>query len=105
MFNLAEELFAPGRKHTDDERRRLALTREEPGDGDLSRGPIDLASGRVTIRVPGEGAHDDHRRSAADEMPADTPDTALTDTRPADAGPSEPGPSDSSDIPQVVSGK
>ncbi|MFF8277380.1 DUF6191 domain-containing protein [Streptomyces lateritius] len=96
MFNLAEELFAPGRKHTDDERRRLALTREEPGDGDLSRGPIDLASGRVTIRVPGEGAR---------EMPTDMPDTALTDAGPAEPGPSEPGPSDSSDIPQVVSGK
>ncbi|MBT2438740.1 hypothetical protein J7E93_01075 [Streptomyces sp. ISL-36] len=54
MFNLAEELFAPGRKHTDDERRRLALTREDPGDGDPSRGPIDLSSGRVTIRVPSE---------------------------------------------------
>ncbi|MFF5974592.1 DUF6191 domain-containing protein [Streptomyces sp. NPDC012769] len=51
MFNLMEELFAPGRKHTDDERQRLALTREDVGDGDRHKGPIDLASGKVTIRV------------------------------------------------------
>ncbi|WP_137993195.1 DUF6191 domain-containing protein [Streptomyces vilmorinianum] len=51
MFNLMEELFAPGRKHTEDERQRLALTREDLGDGDPGRGPIDLTSGRVTIRV------------------------------------------------------
>ncbi|MFD7975803.1 DUF6191 domain-containing protein [Streptomyces sp. NPDC059071] len=47
-----EELFAPGRKHTEDERQRLALTREDIGDGDPHRGPIDLASGKVTIRIP-----------------------------------------------------
>ncbi|WP_198944034.1 DUF6191 domain-containing protein [Streptomyces sp. CB03234] len=52
MFNLMEELFAPGRKHSDEERRRLALTREDLGDNDPSRGPIDLASGTVTIRAP-----------------------------------------------------
>lgn len=55
MFNMAEEFFAPSRKHTDDERRRLALTREDLGDGDPSRGPIDLTSGQVTIRVPAPG--------------------------------------------------
>ena len=52
MFNLMEELFAPGRKHTDEERQRLALTREDLGDADPHKGPIDLASGKVTIRVP-----------------------------------------------------
>ncbi|MFJ4873486.1 DUF6191 domain-containing protein [Streptomyces sp. NPDC088757] len=46
------ELFAPGRKHAEDERQRLALTREDQGDADPGRGPIDLRSGRVTIRVP-----------------------------------------------------
>ncbi|MFE3070012.1 DUF6191 domain-containing protein [Streptomyces sp. NPDC059247] len=47
------ELFAPGRRHTTEELRRQALTREDPGDADPSRGPIDLGSGRVTIRLPG----------------------------------------------------
>ncbi|MFJ4906263.1 DUF6191 domain-containing protein [Streptomyces sp. NPDC093249] len=47
------ELFAPGRRHTTEELRRQALTREDPGDADPSRGPIDLRSGRVTIRLPG----------------------------------------------------
>ncbi|MFE2013107.1 DUF6191 domain-containing protein [Streptomyces sp. NPDC059491] len=56
MFGGIEELFAPGRRHTEEELRRQALTREDPGDADPSRGPIDLRSGRVTIRVPRPGA-------------------------------------------------
>lgn len=53
MFNMFEELFAPGRKHTHDEKRRLELTRVDTTDGDPGRGPIDLASGKVVIRLPG----------------------------------------------------
>lgn len=34
MFNAFEELFAPGRKHTRDEQKRLELTREDVGDND-----------------------------------------------------------------------
>ncbi|MFB8178861.1 DUF6191 domain-containing protein [Streptomyces sp. NPDC055966] len=52
MFNAFEELFAPGRKHTRDEQNRLELTREDVGDGDPGRGPIDLASGKVVVRLP-----------------------------------------------------
>ncbi|MFE4538335.1 DUF6191 domain-containing protein [Streptomyces scopuliridis] len=54
MFNLIEELFAPGRKHTDEERKRLELTRVDADDSDPGRGPIDLASGKVTIRLPAQ---------------------------------------------------
>ncbi len=42
----------PGRKHGDDERKRLELSREDVGDADPGRGPIDLASGKVTVRRP-----------------------------------------------------
>jgi hypothetical protein len=52
MFNMFEELFAPGRKHTRDEQNRLELTREDVGDGDSGRGPIDLTSGKVVVRRP-----------------------------------------------------
>ncbi|MGN5380278.1 hypothetical protein BIV25_04155 [Streptomyces sp. MUSC 14] len=52
MFNAFEELFAPSRKHTQDEQNRLELTREDVGDGDPGRGPIDLASGKVVVRLP-----------------------------------------------------
>ncbi|MFF4018477.1 DUF6191 domain-containing protein [Streptomyces sp. NPDC001843] len=52
MFNVFEELFAPGRKHTRDEQNRLELTREDVGDGDPGRGPIDLVSGKVVVRLP-----------------------------------------------------
>jgi hypothetical protein len=52
VFNAFEELFAPGRKHTRDERERLELTREDVGDADPGRGPMDLASGKVVVRAP-----------------------------------------------------
>ncbi|WP_416973138.1 DUF6191 domain-containing protein [Streptomyces sp. 4F14] len=55
MFNAFEELFSPGRKHTQDEQNRLELTREDVGDGDPGRGPIDLSSGKVTVRMPKAG--------------------------------------------------
>lgn len=50
MFNFFEELFAPGRKHTADEQKRLELTRVDLGVGDPARGPIDLTSGKVVVR-------------------------------------------------------
>ncbi len=54
MFNLIEQLFNPGRRHTDEERKRLELTRVDLNDGDPGKGPIDLTSGKVTIRVPSQ---------------------------------------------------
>ncbi|MET7488597.1 DUF6191 domain-containing protein [Streptomyces sp. NPDC005538] len=56
MFNMFEELFSPGRKHTEDERNRLEMTREDVGDGDPGRGPIDLESGKVVVRLPDPAA-------------------------------------------------
>ncbi|MFF9810997.1 DUF6191 domain-containing protein [Streptomyces coeruleorubidus] len=54
MFNMFEELFSPGRKHTRDEQNRLELTREDVGDADPGRGPIDLSSGKVVVHPPQE---------------------------------------------------
>ncbi|MEW2136067.1 DUF6191 domain-containing protein [Streptomyces sp. NPDC005409] len=51
VFNMIEELFSPGRRHTDEERKRLELSRTDVDDNDPGRGPIDLASGRVLIRL------------------------------------------------------
>ncbi|MEV6696385.1 DUF6191 domain-containing protein [Streptomyces sp. NPDC051453] len=51
---MFEELFSPGRKHTDEERKRLELTRVDLNDGDPGRGPIDLTSGKVVVRVPAQ---------------------------------------------------
>ncbi|MFD9377483.1 DUF6191 domain-containing protein [Streptomyces sp. NPDC059999] len=50
VFNMIEELFAPGRKHTHEEKKRLELSRTDVDDGDPGRGPIDLESGKVLIR-------------------------------------------------------
>ncbi|WP_327671693.1 MULTISPECIES: DUF6191 domain-containing protein [unclassified Streptomyces] len=54
MFNMFEELFSPGRKHTNDERKRLELSRVDLNDGDPGRGPIDLTSGKVVVRPPSQ---------------------------------------------------
>ncbi|MER8095282.1 DUF6191 domain-containing protein [Streptomyces goshikiensis] len=51
VFNMIEELFNPGRKHADEEKKRLELSRIDVNDGDPGRGPIDLESGKVLIRV------------------------------------------------------
>ncbi|MFB7467233.1 DUF6191 domain-containing protein [Streptomyces sp. NPDC056224] len=59
---MIEELFSPGRKHTHDEKKRLELSRVDVNDGDPGRGPIDLESGQVLIRL-GE-------RPAGGERPA-----------------------------------
>jgi hypothetical protein len=66
MFNAFEELFAPGRKHTRDEQNRLELTREDVGDADPGRGPIDLASGKVTVRRPTEPEEEPKEEPEAD---------------------------------------
>ncbi|MFE5005889.1 DUF6191 domain-containing protein [Streptomyces sp. NPDC056696] len=55
---MFEELFSPGRKHTDEERKRLELTRVDLNDGDPGRGPIDLTSGKVVVRVPVQATPD-----------------------------------------------
>ena len=67
VFNAFEELFAPGRKHTRDEENRLALTREDVGDNDPGRGPIDLASGKVVIRPPEPVENEAEPATAAEE--------------------------------------
>ncbi|MFF1393340.1 DUF6191 domain-containing protein [Streptomyces sp. NPDC058287] len=51
---MFEELFSPGRKHTNEERKRLELTRVDLNDGDPGRGPIDLTSGKVVVRIPAQ---------------------------------------------------
>ncbi|MFE4860125.1 DUF6191 domain-containing protein [Streptomyces sp. NPDC056670] len=71
MFGGLDELFAPGRRHTEEERRRQEITLDEVGDSDPGRGPIDLASGSVVIRVPPGGgtghAHDGDGDGDGDE--------------------------------------
>ncbi|MEU3741054.1 DUF6191 domain-containing protein [Streptomyces sp. NPDC032198] len=82
MFNPME-LFQPGRKHTDDEQKRLELSRVDVADGDPGRGPIDLTSGKVVVRVP-------QQAEAEAESTAADPDGADSDPD-AEPGP-EPGP-------------
>ncbi|MCX4436774.1 MULTISPECIES: DUF6191 domain-containing protein [Streptomyces] len=76
MFNMFEELFAPGRKHTDDERKRLELSRVDLNDGDPGRGPIDLTSGKVVVRLPKQERDQEQEGGQGDtgEEPVSQPD-------------------------------
>ncbi|MBS2961651.1 hypothetical protein KGA66_01235 [Actinocrinis puniceicyclus] len=47
------DLFSPGNRHRTEELRRLENTREEETPGEPGRGPIDLNSGTVFIKAPG----------------------------------------------------
>ncbi|OON79746.1 DUF6191 domain-containing protein [Streptomyces tsukubensis] len=89
MFNAIDALFAPGRKHSEDEKRRLEMTREQAGDNDPGRGPIDLSSGKVVVRVPGSdtapAAPTEPQEADAAAEPQDTdpsPDPHGADPRP-----------------------
>src|SRR5215831_755688 len=47
-----DTLFNPGKRHMDEEKRRLQSTRQQIGDSSGGK-RIDLESGKVTIRRPG----------------------------------------------------
>jgi hypothetical protein len=51
--SIFDELFNPSARFRDEEKNRLEWMRDEEGEGDPHRGPIDLDSGAVRIRVPG----------------------------------------------------
>ncbi|MET7721208.1 DUF6191 domain-containing protein [Streptomyces mirabilis] len=74
MFNMFEELFAPGRKHTNDERKRLELSRVDLNDGDPGRGPIDLTSGKVVVRLPKQEQEREGGQGDTGEEPVSEPD-------------------------------
>ncbi|MFI9490294.1 DUF6191 domain-containing protein [Streptomyces halstedii] len=94
MFDLFSELFSPGRKHITEERKRLELSREDLGDSDPARGPIDLSSGKVTLRLTGPAGTAAPDPTAEAERPggADGPDDADGPQRPG--RPDEPDPPD-----------
>lgn len=50
------DMFVPSRRHVEDERNRQEWTRDEEGEGDPHRGPIDLDSGVVSIKSPDQQA-------------------------------------------------
>ncbi|MER5560948.1 DUF6191 domain-containing protein [Streptomyces sp. NPDC002506] len=87
MFGGLGEIFAPGRRHTEEERRRQEITLDEVGDSDPGRGPIDLASGSVVIRVspsPSGGAGPTHEDAVAPD--GDGPVGPVDPASPADPG-------------------
>ncbi|WP_225839797.1 DUF6191 domain-containing protein [Streptomyces sp. NK08204] len=50
-MNGLEEVFLPSARHRHEEQLRLEWTRDDEGEGDPCRGPIDLESGIVHIRI------------------------------------------------------
>ncbi|MFG3588312.1 DUF6191 domain-containing protein [Streptomyces sp. NPDC047990] len=79
---MFDEIFAPGRKHTEDERKRLELTRVDLNDGDPGRGPIDLSSGKVVVRPPERergGTPGPTEPASAPDRPLPEPDGPASD--------------------------
>jgi hypothetical protein len=69
-----DTLFNPGKRHMDEEKRRLQSTREEIGDSSGGR-RIDLDSGTVTISRrpanPAAGEQDESTETAEDQAADD----------------------------------
>ena len=70
-----DTLFNPGKRHMDEEKRRLQSTREEVGDSSGGR-RIDLESGSVTIGRPKKTppAAEAEERETPEETPEDEPE-------------------------------
>jgi hypothetical protein len=87
-----DTLFNPGKRHLDDEKRRLQSTREEVGDASGGR-RIDLDSGKLVIRRKQSGEAEsvdperEPERYADDEIDTaqDAPDSDATETIETDA--------------------
>jgi hypothetical protein len=68
-----DTLFNPGKRHMDEEKRRLQSTREEVGDSSGGK-RIDLESGKLVIA----------RKKSADASPAEENESAISeDAEPA----------------------
>jgi hypothetical protein len=81
------DLFNPNNRHRTEELRRMENTREEDAQGEPGRGPIDLNSGTVLIRVP------DKEQDTPEDGAAT--DAALEDSAPEDSAPESSAPESS----------
>jgi hypothetical protein len=90
-----DTLFNPGKRHMDEEKRRLQSTREEVGDSSGGR-RIDLESGTVKIARRGTPTADPEANDpqANDIEPTDT---EPTDTDPAEATDTDANPTEARD--------
>ena len=80
-----DALFNPGKKHMDEEKRRLQATRAEVGDSSGGK-RIDLESGKVTIRRKTDGASGtDDDADADDDASADDAASAEAEDAAVDA--------------------
>ncbi|HEY0166655.1 MAG TPA: DUF6191 domain-containing protein [Jatrophihabitans sp.] len=79
-----DTLFNPGKRHMDEEKRRLQSTREEVGDASGGR-RIDLESGTVTISRRGKSAPPAAADSEQDTQRSARPDAE--ETEPVSQGP------------------
>jgi hypothetical protein len=76
VVSIFFDLFNPNNRHRTEELRRLENTREDESPGEPGRGPIDLSSGTVLIRVPQQepaaaDAESEEDEAADDEDAAD----------------------------------
>lgn len=87
-MSIILDWLVPSRRHREEERHRLEWTRDETGQGDPHRGPIDLDSGVVTIKADadGDGRAVPDGTSAAHAADASTGNTTAAYAGTTDAG-------------------
>jgi hypothetical protein len=71
VVSIFFDLFNPNNRHRTEELRRLENTREDESPGEPGRGPIDLNSGTVFIRVPGKESATPQDAAPEDAVPED----------------------------------
>ena len=77
-----DSLFNPGKRHMDEEKRRLQSTREEVGDSSGGK-RIDLSGGKVVIR---KAADDEDENAESPEINTADEATAESDEPDAESG-------------------
>jgi hypothetical protein len=79
-----DTLFNPGKRHMDEEKRRLQSTREQIGDSSGGQ-RVDLESGKITIRRTSAEAEQDGEAKPDAETPGEPSDAAIEDAEPTEA--------------------
>ncbi|MFL6161866.1 MAG: DUF6191 domain-containing protein [Jatrophihabitantaceae bacterium] len=84
-----DTLFNPGKRHMDEEKRRLQSTREEVGDSSGGK-RIDLEGGKVRLAGRPDKDQDETETEQAETESTEAAQTGQTDAEPADEAEDSP---------------
>ena len=91
-MSIFNELFNPNARHREDEKARHEWMRDDAGDADPHKGPIDLDCGTVQIRFDAGQAGAEGQGGADSEAGADEKPSAASDSGSSSSEAALPGP-------------